>query len=70
MKLRLYWNDTKLKDDAEFRKKLVDMHPNRDQEVSISADKDIIYDNVVHVMDALAGVGIHKISLPTKHAGP
>jgi biopolymer transport protein ExbD len=68
--IALYWNDTKLKDDAEFHKKLADLHPNRDQEVSISADKDIIYDNVVHVMDALAGVGIHKISLPTKHAGP
>ena len=68
--ISLYWNDAKVKNDAEFRSKLNDLHPSKDQEVSISADKNIIYDNVIHVMDMLASVGIHKISLPTKHGGP
>jgi len=63
----LYWNETKMKDDAEFRQKLRQSRPAKDQEVSISADKTIIYDHVVHVMDLLAEVGVHKISLPTRH---
>ncbi len=65
----LYWNEERVKSDDEFRGRLADWHPNKDQEISISADKDIAYDNVVHVMDMLAAVGIHKISLPTKHVG-
>jgi biopolymer transport protein ExbD len=65
-RIALYWNDNPVT-EAEFRKRLVDMRPTKDQEVSISADKSIAYDHVVHVMDMLAGVGIHKISLPTKH---
>jgi biopolymer transport protein ExbD len=65
----LFWNEERVKNEDEFRGRLSDMHPNKDQEVSISADKDIAYDNVVHVMDMLAAVGIHKISLPTKHVG-
>ena len=64
-----YWNDQKLKGEDEFRGRLAELHPSKDQEVSISADKDIAYDNVVHLMDMLAAVGIHKISLPTKHVG-
>src|SRR5262245_25836982 len=50
-KVELYWNDTQVKSDDEFRNRLAEMHPSKDQEVSISADKDIAYDNVVHVMD-------------------
>jgi biopolymer transport protein ExbD len=65
--IALYWNDELVKGEDEFRGRLAEMHPSKDQEVSISADKDIAYDNVVHVMDMLAAVGIHKISLPTKH---
>lgn len=68
--IALYWNETKTKDEADFKNRLAELHPNRDQEVSISADKGIIYDSVVHVMDMLSAVGIHKISLPTKHVGP
>jgi biopolymer transport protein ExbD len=65
-KVAMYWNDTRLSEE-DFRKRLQEMHPSSDQEVSISGDKDIIYDNVMHVMDMLAAVGIHKIQLPTKH---
>jgi biopolymer transport protein ExbD len=65
--IALYWNDERVKGEEEFRGRLAEMHPSKDQEVSISADKDITYDNVVHIMDLLAAVGIHKISLPTKH---
>jgi biopolymer transport protein ExbD len=63
----VYWNDELVKSDDEFRNRLAEMHPSKDQDVSISADKEIAYDRVVHVMDLLATVGIHKISLPTKH---
>jgi biopolymer transport protein ExbD len=65
-KIALYWNDTRVSED-EFRKRLHDEHLGNDQEVSISGDRDIIYDDVIHVMDMLAAVGIHKIQLPTKH---
>ena len=67
--IALYWNDERVKGEDEFRGRLAETHPGKDQEVSISADKDIAYDHVVHVMDMLAAVGIHKISLPTKHVG-
>ncbi len=43
----LFWNEERVKNEDEFRGRLSDMHPNKDQEVSISADKDIAYDNVV-----------------------
>jgi biopolymer transport protein ExbD len=38
-----------------------------DQPVSLSADKDIAYGEVVTVMDMLAGLKLHKLSLNTKH---
>jgi biopolymer transport protein ExbD len=63
----LYWNSDKVRNDEEFRSRLRQSRPAKDQEVSISADKDIVYDRVVHVMDMLAEVGVHKISLPTTH---
>jgi biopolymer transport protein ExbD len=63
----LYWNESRMKTDDEFRSRLKSFHPNKDQEVSISSDKDIVWDRIVHVMDMLAEVGIHKISLQTKH---
>ena len=65
--IALYWNDQRTANEADFKGRLVQLRPHKDQEVSISADKDIAYENVVHVMDLLTGVGIHKISLPTKH---
>ncbi len=64
--LGLYWNDARL-GEGEFRQKLQGYRGQTDQDVSISADKDIPYNDVVHVMDMLADVGIHKISLPTHH---
>ena len=65
--IAVYWNSDKIRNDEEFRSRLRQSRPAKDQEVSISADKDIIYDRVVHVMDLLAEVGVHKISLPTTH---
>ena len=65
--IALYWNGDKVRNDEEFRSRLRQSRPAKDQEVSISADKDIVYDRVVHVMDMLAEVGVHKISLPTTH---
>ena len=65
-KISLYWNDSRVTDE-EFRKRLQDSHFSSDQEVSISADKEIIYDNIIHVIDMLASVGLHKVQLPTKH---
>jgi biopolymer transport protein ExbD len=65
-KITLYWNDSRVTDE-EFRKRLQDSHFGSDKEVSISADKQIIYDNVMHVIDMLASVGLHKVQLPTKH---
>jgi len=65
--IALYWNGDKVRNDEEFRSRLRQSRPAKDQEVSISADKNIVYDRVVHVMDMLAEVGVHKISLPTTH---
>ncbi len=64
-----YWNADKINPD-QFHQKLIDLHVTKDQTVTISADKDIPYQDVVRVMDVLASVGIHKIWLPTKHVGP
>src|SRR5262245_33872269 len=65
--IAVYWNSDRIRNDEEFRSRLRQSRPAKDQEVSISADKDIVYDRVVHVMDLLAEVGVHKISLPTTH---
>lgn len=62
----LYWNETKAT-EAEFKERLRGYKNQKDQEVTIAADKDIPYNDVVHVMDLLADVGIHKIWLPTHH---
>jgi biopolymer transport protein ExbD len=67
--IAVYWNSDRIRNDEEFRSRLRQSRPAKDQEVSISADKDIVYDRVVHVMDLLAEVGVHKISLPTTHVG-
>lgn len=64
--LGLYLNDNRVT-DAEFQKRLKDLHPSKDQPVTISADKSVPYDSVVHVMDMMAAEGIHKVWLPTKH---
>jgi biopolymer transport protein ExbD len=64
--LALYWNDSKTT-EGEFKERLRGYHAGKDQEVTIAADKDIPYNDVVHVMDMLAEVGLHKIWLPTHH---
>jgi biopolymer transport protein ExbD len=62
----LYYNTNKVS-EGEFRQRLKNLGATADQQVSIAADRDIAYNDVVHVMDLLADVGIHKIWLPTKH---
>jgi biopolymer transport protein ExbD len=64
--LAWYMNDQEVQPDA-FRQKLVSMKVGKDQAVTISADKDIPYQEVIRVMDVLASVGIFKIWLPTQH---
>jgi biopolymer transport protein TolR len=61
-----YLNDQEVQPDS-FSKKLKDMKVPKDQAVTIAADKDIPYQEVIRVMDALASVGIFKIWLPTQH---
>jgi biopolymer transport protein ExbD len=62
----LYYNTDKVT-DSDFRRRLQNLRGQSEQQVSIAADRDIAYNDVVHVMDLLAEVGIHKIWLPTKH---
>ncbi len=59
-----HWNADAMSID-QFRQKLRGV--TKDQTVTISADKDIPYEEVVKVMDELNKVGIHKIWLPTRH---
>ncbi len=62
-----YWNSDPMTVEI-FRQKLKGV--GKDQTVTISADKDIPYSEVVKVMDVLSGFGIHKIWLPTRHVAP
>ena len=41
--------------------------PAEDQQVSLSADRDISYGEVVHFMDLLHSLGLKKLSLDTRH---
>jgi biopolymer transport protein ExbD len=59
-----YWNAEPMSIE-QFQQKLRGV--TKDQTVTISADKDIPYEEVVKVMDQLNKVGIHKIWLPTRH---
>jgi biopolymer transport protein ExbD len=61
-----YVNDQEIKPDS-FKQKLQGMGVTKDQTVTISADKDIPYQEVIRVMDVLASVGVFKIWLPTQH---
>src|ERR1051325_5819642 len=66
----LYLNDNPITKDEvkkmfEGKKKF-----NKDQAVSLSADKGIQYGEVMGVIDMLEGVGLKKLSLDTRHVEP
>jgi biopolymer transport protein ExbD len=44
--------------------------PNDDRRVSLSADKEIAYGDVVKVVDLLESVGLRKLALDTRHVEP
>jgi biopolymer transport protein ExbD len=64
--LVLYLNDQKT-DEEKIRTVLKGLQSLKDQPATMSADKDIPYGEVVRVMDLLNGMGLHKISLMTRH---
>jgi biopolymer transport protein ExbD len=45
------------------------MIPGQEMPVMIASDKGIAYGEVVKVIDLLGSMGLHKISLDTKHVG-
>ena len=63
--LKLYVNDN-VADDGFLKQVLRTMQPLDEQTITLSADRDIPYGEVVKVMDRLAGFGLHKIALNTK----
>jgi biopolymer transport protein ExbD len=64
------YHDTKLTDKDSLVKLLKEMNVKAEnQPTSLSAEQNIVYGEVTKVMDMLASIGIHKISLNTKHVG-
>jgi biopolymer transport protein ExbD len=64
--LELYLNDQKT-DEAGVRKQFQEHPPTPDQRVSLSADKDLSYAQVVKIVDLLESLGLKKLSLATRH---
>jgi biopolymer transport protein ExbD len=64
--IELYLNDQKT-DEAGVRKQFQDHPPTPDQRVSLSADKDLSYAQVVKIVDLLESLGLKKLSLATRH---
>jgi biopolymer transport protein ExbD len=66
----IYWNNIAV-DDEKLRKQLNElkaMFAARDHEVSISAEKDVPMNAVIHVMDLLKDAGITKVTSPILHS--
>ncbi len=64
--LTLFMGDRETNEE-QIKAMLATIKKVEDQPVSLSADKDIAYGDVVHVMDTISGLGLHKLSLNTKH---
>jgi biopolymer transport protein ExbD len=64
--IELYLNDQKT-DEAGVRKQFQQHPPTPDQRVSLSADKDLSYAQVVKIVDLLESLGLKKLSLATRH---
>jgi biopolymer transport protein ExbD len=63
----LYVNGSRT-DEKSLRALVLELvQPGDEQETFLVADRSIPYGEVVRVMDMLAAVGLHKISLDTKH---
>jgi biopolymer transport protein ExbD len=65
----LYLNDEQ-KDEAAVRAMFAKTKPADDQQVSLSADKGIVYGDVMNVINLLESVGLKKLSLDTRHIEP
>jgi len=62
----LYLNDEAI-DEARVREMFTKVKPSDTQPVSLSADKGIVYGEVMKVVDLLESLGLRKLSLDTKH---
>jgi biopolymer transport protein ExbD len=63
--------DQKRTNEADLRSNLNGFaEPTQKPAVFLAADKTIPYGEVVKVIDMLGGLGLHKISLDTKHVSP
>ena len=62
----LYLNDNPM-DEAGVRKMFGGSKLNKDQAVSLSADRTIPYGEVMKVVDMLESLGLKKLSLDTRH---
>jgi biopolymer transport protein ExbD len=62
----LYLNDNPI-DDAGLKKMFGDTKLNKDQQVSLSADRSIPYGLVMKYIDLLESLGLKKLALDTHH---
>lgn len=65
----LYLNENPI-DEAGVRKMFGGSKLNKDQAVSLSADRGIPYGEVMKVVDMLESLGLKKLSLDTRHVEP
>jgi biopolymer transport protein ExbD len=65
----LYLNENPI-DEAGVRKMFQGNKLNKDQAVSLSADKGIAYGEVMRIIDLLESLGLRKLSLDTRHVEP
>ena len=65
----LYLNDNPI-DEAGVRKMFGGSKLNKDQAVSLSADRGIPYGEVMRVIDMLESLGLKKLALDTRHVEP
>jgi biopolymer transport protein ExbD len=65
----LYLNDNPI-DEGGVRKMFGGSKLNKDQAVSLAADRGIPYGEVMKVIDLLESLGLRKLSLDTRHVEP
>ena len=65
----LYLNENPI-DEAGVKKMFAGNKLNKDQAVSLSADRGIAYGEVMRVIDLLESLGLRKLSLDTRHVEP
>lgn len=65
--LELYLNERRI-DEAGVRKYFQDLGPpTADRDVSLSAGRGLLWDDVVAVIDLLKSLGVEKLNLNTRH---